>query len=130
MLNVFDFPKHSCGYLNITSNCGFPRVFILCTSSLDVCYLFAGSVVGLKGNAGQCVYSASKAGLVGFTRSLAKEVASRNIRVNLLAPGRAQQYPYITFTLLLLCFSVDFFNFCFSHDPAFSFSRFYPHRHD
>ncbi|XP_029355078.1 carbonyl reductase family member 4 isoform X2 [Echeneis naucrates] len=46
-----------------------------------------GSVVGLKGNIGQCVYSASKAGLEGFTRSLAKEVASRNIRVNLLAPG-------------------------------------------
>ncbi|XP_026200987.1 carbonyl reductase family member 4 [Anabas testudineus] len=46
-----------------------------------------GSVVGLKGNAGQCVYSASKAGLEGFTRSLAKEVASRDIRVNLLAPG-------------------------------------------
>ncbi|KAM3875655.1 carbonyl reductase family member 4 [Diretmus argenteus] len=46
-----------------------------------------GSVVGLKGNAGQCVYSASKAGLEGFTRSLAKEVASRKIRVNLLAPG-------------------------------------------
>uniref|UniRef100_A0A3Q3VY21 3-ketoacyl-[acyl-carrier-protein] reductase beta subunit n=1 Tax=Mola mola TaxID=94237 RepID=A0A3Q3VY21_MOLML len=46
-----------------------------------------GSVVGLKGNAGQCAYSASKAGLEGFTRSLAKEVASRDIRVNLLAPG-------------------------------------------
>lgn len=46
-----------------------------------------GSVVGLKGSAGQCVYSASKAGLEGFTRSLAKEVASRNVRVNLLAPG-------------------------------------------
>lgn len=46
-----------------------------------------GSIVGLKGNAGQCVYSASKAGLEGFTRSLAKEVASRNVRVNLLAPG-------------------------------------------
>lgn len=46
-----------------------------------------GSVVGLKGNAGQCAYSASKAGLEGFTRSLAKEVASRNVRVNLVAPG-------------------------------------------
>lgn len=46
-----------------------------------------GSVVGVKGNAGQCAYSASKAGLEGFTRSLAKEVASRNIRVNLVAPG-------------------------------------------
>lgn len=46
-----------------------------------------GSVVGLSGNAGQCAYSASKAGLVGFTRSLAKEVASRGIRVNLVSPG-------------------------------------------
>ncbi|MFT7809439.1 carbonyl reductase family member 4 isoform X2 [Arapaima gigas] len=46
-----------------------------------------GSVVGLKGNAGQSVYSATKAGLEGFTRSLAKEVAARNIRVNLVAPG-------------------------------------------
>ena len=57
---------------------------------MDFCFLSAGSVVGLKGNAGQCVYSASKAGLEGFTRSLAKEVASRNIRVNLLAPGKVQ----------------------------------------
>jgi len=46
-----------------------------------------GSVVGMKGNTGQCVYAASKAGLLGFTKSLAKEVASRNIRVNLVAPG-------------------------------------------
>ncbi|KAI1888727.1 hypothetical protein AGOR_G00171710 [Albula goreensis] len=46
-----------------------------------------GSVVGQKGNSGQCVYSSTKAGLEGFTRSLAKEVASRNIRVNLVAPG-------------------------------------------
>ena len=46
-----------------------------------------GSVIGTKGNAGQSVYSASKAGLVGFTKSLAKEVASRNIQVNLIAPG-------------------------------------------
>ncbi|KAI7800278.1 putative carbonyl reductase family member 4, partial [Triplophysa rosa] len=49
-----------------------------------------GSLVGVKGNAGQCVYSASKAGLEGFTRSLAKEVAARNIRVNLVAPGFIQ----------------------------------------
>lgn len=58
----------------------------------------AGSVVGLKGNSGQCVYSASKAGLEGFTRSLAKEVASRNIRVNLLAPGT--EYASDSFTVL------------------------------
>lgn len=45
-----------------------------------------GSIVGLKGNIGQTIYSASKSGLVGFTKSLAKEVASRNITVNLIAP--------------------------------------------
>ncbi|XP_006026276.2 carbonyl reductase family member 4 isoform X1 [Alligator sinensis] len=46
-----------------------------------------GSIVGLKGNPGQSVYSASKAGLVGFSRSLAKEVARKKIRVNMVAPG-------------------------------------------
>ena len=46
-----------------------------------------GSVVGLSGNAGQSNYSASKAGLFGFTKSIAQELGSRNIRVNALAPG-------------------------------------------
>jgi 3-oxoacyl-[acyl-carrier protein] reductase len=45
------------------------------------------SVMGLIGNAGQSNYSASKAGLIGFTRSVAKEVGSRNIQVNAVAPG-------------------------------------------
>jgi len=45
------------------------------------------SVVGLAGQAGQTNYAASKAGIVGFTRSLAKEVGSRNITVNAIAPG-------------------------------------------
>ncbi|OKZ76522.1 MAG: 3-oxoacyl-[acyl-carrier-protein] reductase [Clostridium sp. 27_14] len=45
------------------------------------------SVVGVAGNAGQCNYAASKAGIIGFTKSIAKELASRNIRANAVAPG-------------------------------------------
>ena len=45
------------------------------------------SVVGISGNAGQTNYSASKAGIIGFTKSLAKEIASTNILVNAVAPG-------------------------------------------
>lgn len=45
------------------------------------------SVVGVSGNAGQSNYSASKAGIIGFTKSIAKELASRNIRANAVAPG-------------------------------------------
>jgi 3-oxoacyl-[acyl-carrier protein] reductase len=45
------------------------------------------SVVGISGNAGQSNYSASKAGIIGFTKSFAKELASRNIRANVVAPG-------------------------------------------
>ncbi|GGI77408.1 3-oxoacyl-ACP reductase FabG [Shewanella gelidii] len=49
-----------------------------------------GSVVGSMGNPGQTNYCAAKAGLIGFTKSLAKEVASRNITVNAIAPGFIQ----------------------------------------
>jgi 3-oxoacyl-[acyl-carrier protein] reductase len=45
------------------------------------------SVIGLMGNAGQANYAASKAGLIGFSKSLARELGSRNITVNVVAPG-------------------------------------------
>ena len=45
------------------------------------------SVVGVKGNAGQSNYAASKAGIIGFTKSVALELGSRNIRCNAIAPG-------------------------------------------
>lgn len=48
------------------------------------------SVVGVSGNAGQANYAASKAGIIGFTKSLAKELGSRNILVNAVAPGYIQ----------------------------------------
>src|SRR5690606_12191429 len=46
-----------------------------------------GSVVGIMGNPGQTNYAAAKAGMIGFTKALAREVASRNITVNVVAPG-------------------------------------------
>lgn len=45
------------------------------------------SVVGVMGNAGQCNYAASKAGMIGFSRSLAREIAKKGARVNVIAPG-------------------------------------------
>ena len=45
------------------------------------------SVVGVTGNAGQANYSAAKAGMIGFSKSMAKEVGSRNITINTVAPG-------------------------------------------
>ncbi|CAG8454507.1 10539_t:CDS:2 [Acaulospora morrowiae] len=51
------------------------------------CIINISSVVGIHGNVGQSIYAASKAGIIGFSKSLAKELGSRNIRVNVIAPG-------------------------------------------
>lgn len=48
------------------------------------------SIVGINGNAGQANYAASKAGIIGFTKSIAREMGSRNIRANVIAPGFIQ----------------------------------------
>jgi len=62
----------------------FARAFIKQRSG---CVINVSSITGLIGNAGQCNYAASKAALIGFTKSVARELASRGITANALAPG-------------------------------------------
>jgi 3-oxoacyl-[acyl-carrier protein] reductase len=63
------------------------RIMIKQRSGAIICI---SSVSGIMGNAGQVNYAASKAGLIGFSKSLAREVASRGVRVNVIAPGFIQ----------------------------------------
>jgi len=70
------------GAFNVTS--GFLRAMIKQRSGRII---NISSVAGLMGNAGQTNYAASKAGLLGYTKSLAREVATRNVTVNAVAPG-------------------------------------------
>lgn len=60
------------------------------TKAREGAIINVSSVVGLTGNAGQANYAASKAGVIGFSKSLAREVAARNVRVNVIAPGFIQ----------------------------------------
>ena len=67
---------------NVTKACQRPMLKQRSGSIINL-----SSVVGVKGNAGQANYAASKAGIIGFTKSVAQELGSRNIRCNAIAPG-------------------------------------------
>ncbi|MBQ2778448.1 MAG: 3-oxoacyl-[Bacteroidaceae bacterium] len=73
---------------NLKSAFNFTRIIVpIMAKQRQGSIINMSSVVGVSGNAGQCNYSASKAGLIGFSKSVAKEMGPRGIRVNCIAPG-------------------------------------------
>ncbi|KXG76430.1 3-oxoacyl-[acyl-carrier-protein] reductase [Thermotalea metallivorans] len=76
-------------HVNLTGTFHCTRIFVdeLFQSRGGGCVINMASIAGIYGNIGQTNYSASKSGIIGFTKALAKEVASKNIRVNAIAPG-------------------------------------------
>ena len=77
--------------LNLTSVFNYTKVFsAMMMRQRNGSIINMSSIVGVNGNAGQCNYSAAKAGIIGFTKSVAKELGSRNIRSNAIAPGFIQ----------------------------------------
>ncbi|MCQ2282992.1 MAG: 3-oxoacyl-[acyl-carrier-protein] reductase [Bacteroidales bacterium] len=79
---------------DLVINCNLKSVFNYCKAFTPMMLkqrsgsiINISSIVGINGNAGQCNYSSTKAGIIGFTRSLAKELGSRSVRVNAIAPG-------------------------------------------
>lgn len=76
---------------NLKSAFNFTRIIVpIMAKQRQGSIINMSSVVGVSGNAGQCNYSASKAGLIGFSKSIAKEMGPRGIRVNCIAPGFIQ----------------------------------------
>ena len=76
---------------NLKSAFNFTRIIVpIMAKQRGGSIINMSSVVGVSGNAGQCNYSASKAGLIGFSKSVAKEMGPRGIRVNCIAPGFIQ----------------------------------------
>ena len=74
--------------LNLTSVFNYTKVFSsVMMRQRSGSIINMASIVGVNGNAGQANYAASKAGIIGFTKSVAKELGSRNIRSNAIAPG-------------------------------------------
>ena len=81
-----DFDKVIEVNLKGTFNCIKHAVPVMLKKKEGV-ILNISSVAGVMGNVGQCNYSASKAGIIGLTKSLAKELGGKNIRINAIAPG-------------------------------------------